>query len=215
MFKAVFFDLDGVLVNSEIQEQIWTKEYLDKNGIKIPIQRFELFIGSHKKQNMWEKFIKGYENEIDDIETFKKGLRLYKINKRSSFNYEQILFPDIKKYLNCLKDKSIKIACASSSSIDYIQNVLSKCHIISYFDLITTGDDFIESKPSPEIYQYCMHYFNLNPHECLVIEDSVFGIEAGKRARMYVIARKTPFKFSQAQANMIVDDLNETTSLFK
>lgn len=59
-----------------------------------------------------------------------------------------------------------------------------------------------------------MNLFGLNPEECLVVEDSVFGIEAGKRANMFVIARKTPFSFSQKDANLIFDDINTTKLLF-
>lgn len=58
-----------------------------------------------------------------------------------------------------------------------------------------------------------MNSFNLKPKECLVVEDSVFGIEAGKRANMFVIARKTPFSFSQKNANLIFDDINTTRFL--
>ena len=89
------------------------------------------------------------------------------------------------------------------------------CGISNYFDLICTGDDFTESKPSPEIYLYCMNQFGLKPQECIVVEDSVFGIEAGKRAGMYVIARKTNFSFSQEQADVIVTDLNSTQNLIE
>ena len=59
-----------------------------------------------------------------------------------------------------------------------------------------------------------MNSFGLKPEECLVVEDSVFGIEAGKRANMFVIARKTPFSFSQKDANLIFDDINTTRFLF-
>ena len=212
MIKAVLFDLDGVLINSEVQEQKWTKEYLDKNGIEIPIERFDLLIGTHKKQNMWEMVLEGYRDKVPD--TFKKDLRNYKTLKRQTFDYRTILFPDVVEYLGFLKQNNVKIACASSSNIDYIHNALSKCGIIDYFDLICTGDDFMESKPSPEIYLYCMNNFGLKPQDCIVVEDSVFGIEAGKRAGMYVVARKTDFLFSQEHADDIVTDLNSTQNLF-
>lgn len=207
MIKAVLFDLDGVLIDSEVQDQKWTKEFIDIKGINIPIRRFEKLIGSHRKQNVWKDVIKGYENLIDD--DFLSELRAFKSVKRESFNYEDILFDDVKEFLDFLKINNIRIACASSSNINYINNALSMCHIKDYFDLICTGDDFKESKPSPEIYLWCMDKFGLKNNECLVIEDSPYGIEAAKNASMMVVARKTTFSFSQDNADMIVDNLNE------
>ena len=206
MIKAVLFDLDGVLIDSEVKDQKWTKEFIDLKGIDIPMERFEKLIGSHRKQNVWKDVIKGYEDKID--ENFLTEYRAYKMNRRKSFNYEDILFDDVKEFLDFLKLNYIKIACASSSNMDYINNALSMCRIRDYFDLICTGDDFNESKPSPEIYLWCMNKFGLKNDECLVVEDSPFGIEAGKRAGMYVVARKTVFSFSQDKADIIVDNLN-------
>ena len=180
MIKAVLFDLDGVLIDSEVQDQKWTKEFIDLKGIDIPMERFEKLIGSHRKQNVWKDVIKGYEDKID--ENFLTEYRAYKMNRRKSFNYEDILFDDVKEFLDFLKLNYIKIACASSSNMDYINNALSMCRI--------------------------RDYFGLKNDECLVVEDSPFGIEAGKRAGMYVVARKTVFSFSQDKADIIVDNLN-------
>ena len=74
--------------------------------------------------------------------------------------------------------------------------------------MIVTGDDFKESKPNPEIYLYCQKTLKLKSDECLVVEDSPIGIEAGKRAGLKVVARKdTKLNMDQSLADYYIDDL--------
>lgn len=209
MIKAVFFDLDGVLINSEWQDQQWTCEYTKMMNVDIPSERFYLLIGTNKRQNPWVKIIEGYEEQIPDLEKFRQGLRTYKMQKRQDFNFSEVLFEEVPYVIKRLKEKGIKIACASSSPMEYIQQALGQTNLLPYFDLICTGHDFKESKPAPDIYLYCLDQFNFKKEECLVVEDSPLGIQAGKSAGLKVIARTTPFGLNQSQADNIIQSLDE------
>ena len=104
----------------------------------------------------------------------------------------------------------MKVACASSSSPEYIERALTECGIKEYFDLQVSGYDFEKSKPNPDIYLFCRDKFGLTSEECLVIEDSPYGIQAALSAGMPVLARRdTQFSMDQSKATKIIDSLNE------
>ena len=119
----------------------------------------------------------------------------------------------VRKTLADLHERGYKIALGSSSRNAKI--ILKKVALEEAFDAISDGTNISKSKPDPEVFLKAAEYLDLQPEECIVVEDSVFGIEAGKRAGMYVIARKTNFSFSQEHADVIVTDLNSTQNLIE
>lgn len=209
MIKAIFFDLDGVLVNSEWQDQLWTQHYAQSLGLTIPKERFTYLIGTNRRQNPWVKILEGYEHEIEDVEQFKKDLVAFKEEKRRNFNFSEVLFQEVPEVLKTLKEQGILLACVSSSTPEYIHQALSQIHCIQYFDMICSGHDFKESKPAPDIYYHCLNHFGLKQEECLVVEDSSLGIQAGKSAGIKVVARSTVFNLDQSLADYKIDTLDE------
>lgn len=214
MIKAVFFDLDGVLLNSETYLQGLTEEFLKYDNSPIPPDRFHQLIGSHKSMNLWSKILEGIElNET--IEGFRARMRAYKLDKIEKKDFSTLIFPEVKETLEILKRNGIRITCASSSAIPYIKKAL-KNGIFELFDLVVSCDDFEHSKPEPDIYLYCQKYFDLDADECLVVEDSPIGISAGKAANIKVIARKDyNFDLDQSEADYYIDDLSELEDYLK
>ena len=116
--------------------------------------------------------------------------------------------------IKLLKDNGLKLAVASSSAYDYLEYNLKKSKIFDYFDLIYSGRDLEVSKPNPLIYQKTAQDLGLDVSECAVIEDSYYGIQAGKRAKMFVIGIKDfNFDIDQSEADILVNDCYEA-SLF-
>ena len=211
MIKAVFFDLDGVLVDSETMHQKGTEEFLIAKNYDIPKERFYKLIGSHKSLNPWKEILDGYI-PADKQDDFVKELRAFKKADMDKLDFATIIFPEVEDSLKKLKEMGIYTACASSSNMEYIKRVLNSKDLMKYFDLIVTCDDFTKSKPDPEIYLYCNKKSTFDINECLVVEDSKLGIEAGKKVGMKVIARKDHvFGLDQREADYFVEDL---TGLF-
>lgn len=142
-----------------------------------------------------------------DYESF---LIHYEQNAYTPISYASILNPGVKKTLAVLKERKIKIALASSSDLADINAVLTQCELHPYFDSVMSGEMLQKTKPHPEIYIRTAQNLHTDCAECLVLEDSPYGIEAAKKAGMYVLAKKdTRFGFQQNQADAIITDVEE------
>lgn len=206
MIKAVIFDMDGLIVDSEpIQSkgfELLLREYNKKpiyhaNGliqiVGIPDNSVQMKI----KYNIDEK-----------IEIIKQ--------KRQRF-YQKVLkskviksMPGLNYLLKFLKQNNFKIAVATSSFFEDINVIFSKLKLFPYFDVLVSCEDVVKKKPAPDIYLKAAKRLNIKPAECLVLEDSETGVSAGKNAGMKVIA--VPNKFTKnhdfSKADLIVKSLN-------
>ncbi len=205
--KAVFFDMDGVLIDSETYSHEVIEEFLRLDHCPIPPERFYLLIGSHKSLNTWDQIVEGYDLK-EPVEEFKKRMSAYTSPRRWHFDFASRIFPEVKDVVKTLKEKGVFLAVASSSNLEYVKNVLDSQDLAQYFDCIVTCDDFTHSKPDPEIYLYCLKQSGLSKEDCMIVEDSPLGIEAGKRAGIKVAARtEHHFGLDQSQADLHIDDL--------
>ena len=128
--------------------------------------------------------------------------------------YAELLFPDVQEILTFLRQKEVKIALASSSSMLDINQMLDTHQLRSYFDVILSGNDFKETKPNPEIYLTAMSELGVEATESLIIEDSEKGIQAGKSADATVWAIEDKrFGMNQDKADMKVESLTAIQKL--
>lgn len=205
--KAVFFDLDGVLIDSETVQHRILKENIERFQLDVPAEAFIPLIGSHKSLNPWDQIIakhqlKQSKEELREILFGARYDQFQKINKKG------MLFPEVPEVLKQLRQKGVLLACASSSHRSYIMQALNECEIASCFDLITTSDDFKRSKPAPDIYKHCLKQLQVKPEESVVVEDSPIGIQAAKAAKIKVFARRNPeIALDQSQADAWIDSL--------
>lgn len=208
--KAVIFDMDGVLVDTEPLQLKRHGEYLDSIGINLPEEEMKKIVGAHS--NMTWDIIKSYFNESVNKEHYFNGFKHF--YKETPINYLELLNEGVETTLSWLKVNNYKIALASSGNQEKINKVMDDCKIKDYFDSIISGDMFKQSKPHPEIYLTTANNLKVLPKECLVVEDSHYGIEAAKRSGMYTVAKKeTRFDFSQSEANKVVGKVSDIIQL--
>ena len=209
MIKAVLFDLDGVLMDSEVYDQSINVDFINEYHYKTDPEIFRIWIGGNPKIDYWS-MLKDQIDPEDDFETFRTQFNAYHWVRRVNMPFRDYMFPDTQETVKGLFEKGYKLACCSSSSPEYIDQALTDMEIKEYFEVIVSGHDFTESKPNPEIYLYAMERFALNNEECLVVEDSPYGIEAGKRANMTVVAKRDHhFSMDQSGSDLFIDDLKE------
>jgi len=98
------------------------------------------------------------------------------------------LKPGIKEFLNGCKERGIKLGIATSNSRELVENIAKTHNLHDYFSCIMTGCDVEKGKPSPDIYLAVAEKLCVKPENCLVFEDIIPGIMAGKNAGMEVCA---------------------------
>ena len=203
--KAVIFDMDGVLIDSEALHLYDFRVFLQKHNQNLTNEELSEFVGLDAKtfighlQEIWKPVYL-----LPSIEEIKEGC------KYPSDSFQDMLVPHVRFILSHLKKNNIKIAIASSSPYNIIYKMLSINDIDSYFDVIVSGNDVQAKKPSPDIYFETLKRLELPSNDCIVIEDSLVGIQAAINAGLYVIAvKENRFLVDQSQADCIVNDLIE------
>ena len=209
--KAVIFDMDGVLIDSEQYYQDMLMKYFRAMKVDLPPQRLNLLVGANGKMNLWPKILEGIE--LQPYDEFMIGLREYR-HAQGIADYRPLLFPGVEDTLKTLKASGKKLALASSSLFASIEKMLSDTGLYAYFELVTSGGMFKESKPNPEIYLFTAEKLKLDPYQCVVVEDSPYGIQAGVSAGMTVIARQDErFPMDQSRAHYFVKQLTEVPAI--
>lgn len=212
MIKGLLFDLDGVLVDTEIWHIKLDEVCLKDLGYDdVDPMVFVSLIGAGKGMDPWEEIYRKLPEKYR-YNGFKDNFRNYKSTLFSYPPFSELIFPEVRESLKTLKNNGYLLACCSSSKPDYINKALRDCDIYQYFDVVLSGHDFTKSKPDPEIYLTAMKKLNLVNDECAVIEDSSYGIEAGKNAGMEVLCiRDHFFNINQTRADYMFENLKEIT----
>lgn len=204
--KAVIFDLDGVIIDSEPVYLGMLYDYLTENSIPVQRGQLDFSVGGSSK-DVYAKVETLCQGKLTTADMRNYLLESAKIIGEG---YREMLNPNVAALMEYLKENSFRIALASSSSMHIIDTVLDVCGLRGYFEVVVSGEIFRESKPHPEIYIHTLELLRLRSEDCLVVEDSVYGIEAAVNAGIRVIAKKDHrFGIDQSKADYYVDDLLE------
>ncbi len=210
MIKAVIFDMDGVLIDSEPVYLRDTLQFLDNHQVHVNYRDLFPLVGSDSR-TFWQILADMWNQPISAEE-----VKMLYNNEVREFNYDCIVNAHVKLLLPMLKEMKIKIGLASSSPLDNILTVLDDCNIKQYFDCIMSGEMFAQSKPDPAIYLSAMEALQVTSEQCIAVEDSAIGIKAAKAANMFVVAKEERrFGFHQEEADTIIIDLLEILDVLK
>jgi sugar-phosphatase len=192
MIKAVIFDMDGVLINSE---PFWQKTEVDlfaELGLRLTEEmqvetkglRSDELIAYWYMRFPWssptpEELEKEYDRRMIDI-----------------FKNDVELMEGAKEAISFFSDQGIQIALASSSTMELIDICLDRFELRKYFSVIYSAEKELYGKPHPGVYLNTASLLNCDPTMCVAIEDSFHGLIAAKAARMKVIALPEPKDFN-------------------
>lgn len=212
MIKAVIFDMDGVIVDTEPVYHDRHYRFLKHHSRNVEKHYLHAMAGASKKQS-W-KVLKDLWGEEITREDYDRAFNEF--HKDNFVHYPELVDEEIYTVLEELAGKNYKIGLASSSEYRVIERVLKECQLQPYFDSILSGEMFTKTKPHPEIYIKSAEKLGVQPHECLAVEDSTIGIQAAKEAGMFVVAKEdTRFNFNQNLADQKVKSLRELLYLLE
>ncbi len=181
MIKAVFFDMDGTIADSE--KIVWkvTRDFMQKRDIFVTHEEEKLLYGL-----IWKESIKRIleSRGLEYKQSIKNTLKERYVRTLSK---EVIAVPHIHELLGQIKG-NFKIGLATNSRHREVDIIFKKLDFSSYFDLKLARDNVKNVKPHPEIYLKGAGIFGVEPSECVVFEDSIVGIAAAKSAGMKCIA---------------------------
>lgn len=210
MIKAVVFDFDGVIVDTEVLNSKAYEEVLREYGKTPVVKRGEtVHAAGVKGQKNWELLKKKYNIDEDITVLYKKKVDIY-----SALLPQAKLIPGFRAALKRLqKHEFLSLAVATMSPRTVVNFILDKFKISNAFNIVLTLEDCDVPKPHPDIYLKTAEKLNLPPRQCVVIEDSETGIEAAKNAGMFVIAIANKYSKSHnfSRADEIVNDFSKIT----
>lgn len=178
-YKGIIFDLDGVICSTDnLHYQAWLK--ISKSlGLKFDEEINNQLRGIGRSESL--RIILNINNknmeddEIEKIATEKNEIYVNLLDSMSESNVSE----DVSNTLKELKLRNIKIAIGSSSRNAKL--ILHKLGLYDMFDAISDGNNITDTKPDPEVFLLAAQYIELNPNDCLVVEDADVGIEAAIR----------------------------------
>jgi HAD superfamily hydrolase (TIGR01509 family) len=213
-FRAVIFDLDGVLADSEPWwSQIDTK-LLAEYGIT--------YRGEYHKNVLGVSYrlaVEFYKNAFHISAPVEELMRRRGEIATEFFANRVDLFSSAKETLEELRQLKLRLAVATSSVRASALPFLERTGIRSSFEVIITGDEVERGKPHPDIYIFTTEKLNLAPNACLVIEDALSGVAAAKAANMPVAAipdtRFVDPREYQKEADYVLGSLSEIPALIR
>ena len=184
MLKAILFDLDGTLVDAKEWHYEAFNKALRLFGFEISKKdHLSIYDGlpTRDKLKLLTEREGLPETLYEPVFRLKQEFTLQEIEK----NCKPVF--NVVETLQELKDRGYKLGLCSNAIRKSVDLMLYYSGIMNCFDLILSNQDVTFAKPDPEIYEVARHRLKVKAEDCIVVEDNLKGIEAGKKARMKVI----------------------------
>jgi len=216
MLKAVIFDFDGVITDSEALHLRAFNQVLSRFGVQFTTQDYyQKYLGLTDKDCyktlVASKILKVPPRQIEDLVNQKK--KAYAILAAT----EGQIIEGVRPFLKMLADHKICLAICSGALLVEIEMILNRAGLRPYFPVIVSADQVSTGKPDPEGFLLTLKRLNeacgpIRADQCVVIEDSHWGLDAARAAGMHTVAVTTSYPADQlAMADRIVTRLDEVT----
>ena len=185
MIRALVFDFDGLIVDTETRVfEAWRSTYAD-HGQVLPRDRWLATIGTDGASFDPLEHLRVLVRAKLDVEEIDR--------RRRNFHYEPLeQMPGVLASLEHARTRQIRLAIASSSSMEWVGAHIERLGLSHFFDEIVTIDQVRAAKPAPDLYLRAVERLGVNPAEAIAVEDSPNGVAAAKAAGLYCVAVPGP-----------------------
>lgn len=215
MVKAVIFDWDGTLADTRKAVVQSFQKVLTEAGCRVSDEFIARRMGIGTKKTIIEAF-RECRMRLD-VSTLEK-LADEKVRIQAGLADIVSLFGGVTELLEALQGKT-KIALATMSGRKVVDKLLPAKRIAKYFDVVVSADEVANPKPDPEVFLVAAKKLGVAPEDCVVVEDSVFGVRAAKAANMKCIAvpsgAYSKEELEQEQPDLMIDSLLEKEKILK
>lgn len=183
MTKALIFDFDGLILDTEEPDyQAWQEIY-QQSGCELPLAVWATFIGSMHTFDPYQ-YLQEQSGRAVDRETIRREQRA---------RFEELLadpapMPGVEAYLEDAQRLGLRLAVASSSPRDWVVGYLDRLGLSGCFESLSCGDEVEYTKPDPAVYQLALARLNVSAVDAVALEDSPNGVKAAQRAGIFCVA---------------------------
>jgi HAD superfamily hydrolase (TIGR01509 family) len=208
LIRAVVFDFDGLILDTEEPVYRSWLEVYEAHGEELPFERWVQIVGSttigfHPQHHLEERLGRPLTKEVLDR----------RVGRRTELVLAKQLLPGVVERIDEAKALGLKLGVASSSTADWVRGHLARLGILERFDCLRCRDDVANVKPEPDLYIAVLACLGVPPSEAIAIEDSPNGLTAAKRAGMRCVAipNSITARLDLSHADLLVGSLAEVT----
>jgi len=206
VFRAIVFDMDGVIVDSEPLHIRAERMTLAPFNLDISDAEFHAYMGQTPK-----KLLEGMIEKYSLPTTIEAIYPVHAANLLKLYREDVEALPGAIELIQAFSALGLPLGIASSSDMTLIRAVVDKFELGSTFSVLTSGQELERVKPSPDIYLLAAARLGVAPEACCAIEDSTAGVRAAKAAGMMCIGFESPNSPGQNHdaADLVVNDLRQ------
>ncbi|MDI6769579.1 MAG: HAD family hydrolase [Anaerolineales bacterium] len=195
MLKAIIFDFDGLILDTETPEYIAWQEIFAEHGCELSLEMWGQVVGgagfsdfdaaSHLEELLRSTNPVGHPFDC-------AALNARWRQRGDELIAAQAILPGVRDYLDDAQRLGLRLAIASSSKHSWVDGHLARLGLLAHFERIICADDVTRTKPDPELYRAALAALHIRAEEAIVFEDSPNGVKAAKRAGIFVVAVPNP-----------------------
>ena len=208
MLKALIFDFDGLILDTETPEfQSWQNIY-QEYGFELPHEEWSKIVGGYGLSTFDAA---EYLSRLSQGQLDSASLRTRHRSESGAQIQAQEMMPGVIQLIHEAKQHALKLAIGSSSPHTWVDAHAQRLGVLHYFDAVICADDVGagRTKPNPDLFLLALDQLQVQKNEAVVFEDSPNGVEAAKRAGIFVVAVPNPLTslLNLDSANLVIQSL--------